>query len=144
MRRVEARSPLGGVVARIPVAASFDPSRGRKEVSISARALDQIAFGREDIDLRAVEQLVDISQTRAIASAIHLAAQRYMNGAHTLSEVLDKLDALLDTQGLDELDPFHRPGRHPGNYARPRRLEIAAAINRLRTVRMKQRSTTDP
>jgi predicted ABC-class ATPase len=139
-RRAEARSPLRGIVARIPMAASFDPSRGRKEIAISARLLDQIAFGREEIDLRAVEQLVDISQTRAIASAIHLAAQRYMNGARTLSEVLDKIDALFDTQGLDELDPFHRPGRHPGSYARPRRFEIAAAINRLRTVRMKQRS----
>jgi predicted ABC-class ATPase len=137
-RRAEARSPLREVEPRIPKASSFDPSRGRKEVAISARALDRIGFGREDIDLRAIEQLVDISQTRAIASAIHLGAQRYMDGTRTLSEVLDELETLFDTRGLDELDPFHRPGHHPGNYARPRRFEIAAAINRLRTVRMKQ------
>jgi hypothetical protein len=126
------------VVARIPVASSIDSSRGRKEVAISVRALDQIRFGSEDIDLRAVEQLIDISQTRAIANAVHLGAERYMDGRRTLSKILDELEALFDSQGLDELDPFHRVGRHPGNYARPRRFEIAAAINRLRTVQMMQ------
>ena len=40
---------------------------------------------------------------------------------------------------VDVLDPFHELGRHPGNLARPRRFEIAAAINRLRSVRMRQR-----
>jgi hypothetical protein len=58
-----------------------------------------------------------------------------------LAEVLDALDAYLDDEGLDRLDPYShpRPGhvprgseRHPGNFARPRRFEIAAAINRLR------------
>jgi hypothetical protein len=53
--------------------------------------------------------------------------------------VLDAMEALLDEAGLDILDPFHRPGEHPGNLARPRRFEMAAAINRLRTVRMRQR-----
>jgi hypothetical protein len=52
--------------------------------------------------------------------------------------VLDELDELFDNRGLDELDPFYRAGHHPGNYARPRRFEIAAAINRLRSLRMRQ------
>ena len=54
------------------------------------------------------------------------------------TELLDELDALLDREGLDVLDPFHRSGQHPGNYARPRRFEIAAAMNRLRTLRVRQ------
>ena len=94
-------------------------------------------FGRETIDLRGVEQLVDRSQTRAIGHALHLAAERFMDDGATLAEVLDRLDALLDEQGLDVLDPFHRPERHPGNFARPRRFEIAAALNRLRSLRVK-------
>ncbi|MEE8166707.1 MAG: hypothetical protein V3T64_14160, partial [Myxococcota bacterium] len=40
-------------------------------------------------------------------------------------------------EGLDALDPFHRKGRHPGALARPRRFEIAAAINRMRTLRVR-------
>jgi len=137
-RRIEASEPLTGFAQRIPIAGSFDPSRGRKELAIGARGLDRIEFGRSDIDLRGVEQLVDASQTRAIASAIQLTATRWMDDQRTLHAVLDELEQLLDTRGLDELDPFYRPGRHPGNYARPRRFEIAAAINRLRTLSVKQ------
>jgi predicted ABC-class ATPase len=143
-RRIEAGSPLSGFAQRIPLAGSFDPARGRKVIAIGARGLERIEFGRNDIDLRGVEQLVDASQTRAIASAIQLAATRWMDGRRTLRAVLDELEQLLDTRGLDELDPFQRPGQHPGNYARPRRFETAAAINRLRTLRMKPcRSSED-
>jgi hypothetical protein len=37
---------------------------------------------------------------------------------------------------------MHKAERHPGNLARPRKHEIAAAINRLRTVRMRQKTDT--
>jgi predicted ABC-class ATPase len=137
-RRRETTAPLGPVTQRVPLPESFDASRGRREVKIDARALDLLLYGREPIDLRGVEQLVDRSQTRAIGNAIHLATQRFMDGEATLRAVLDALDALLDAEGLDVLDPFHRPGRHPGDLARPRRFEIAAAINRLRSLRMRQ------
>jgi predicted ABC-class ATPase/rhodanese-related sulfurtransferase len=140
-RRTEAPARLPAVTPRIPLAQSFDASRGRREVKIDAKSLDLILYGREPIDLRHVEQLLDPSQTRAIGNAIHLAARRFMDGSATLSEVLDALDALFDEQGLDVLDPFHRPEHHPGNLARPRRFEIAAAINRLRSVRMHQRDS---
>ncbi|MFQ5789596.1 MAG: ABC-ATPase domain-containing protein [Acidobacteriota bacterium] len=137
-RSIEITAPLPRARARIPLAGSFDPSRGRREVKIDARAADLILFGREPIDLRAVEQLVDLSQTRAVGHAIHLAAERFMNGKATLREVVERVEALFDQEGLDILDPFHRPGRHPGNFARPRKYEIAAAMNRLRTVKMRQ------
>ncbi|MGI9589770.1 MAG: P-loop domain-containing protein, partial [Myxococcota bacterium] len=138
-RRVEAREPLEAVTLRVPQAGSFDPSRGRREVKIDDKARDQILFGSEAIDLRCVEQLLEISQTRALGHAIHLAAHRLMDGHATLGEVIERLEALLDAEGLDVLDPFHREGHHPGNFARPRGLEVAAGINRLRTLRMRQR-----
>ncbi|MFP8876926.1 MAG: ATPase, partial [Myxococcota bacterium] len=138
-RRKEAPAPLQAAAPRVPLAESFDASRGRREVKIDAKGLDLLLYGREAIELRGVEQLVDPSQTRAIGNAIHLASRRWMNGERTLLEVLEALETLLDEEGLDVLDPFHEPGRHPGNLARPRRFEIAAAINRLRSVRMRQR-----
>jgi predicted ABC-class ATPase len=137
-RQKEAVNPLGEIARRIPVGGSIDASRGHRQVSIRASSLDRIEFGREEIDLRGVEQIVDTSQTRAIASAIYFAATRLIDGHRTLRDVLDELDELFDNRGLDELDPFYRAGRHPGNYARPRRFEIAAAINRLRSLRMRQ------
>jgi predicted ABC-class ATPase len=138
-RRNEQPAPLPPVTPRVPLAESFDASRGRREVKIDARGRDKILYGSDDIDLRGVEQLLDTSQTRAIGNAIHLMTRRFMDGERSLAEVLDAMEALLDEAGLDILDPFHRPGEHPGNLARPRRFEMAAAINRLRTVRMRQR-----
>jgi hypothetical protein len=120
------------------VAESFDPSRGKREVKIDAKALDLVLYGRTPLDLRGVEQIVDRSQTRAIGHALHLASERFMDGSNTLRRVVELVEDLLDREGLDVLDPFHREGRHPGDYARPRAFEIAAAMNRLRTVRMRQ------
>ena len=137
-RAVETAEPISRVTPRTPQPRSFDPSRGKKEVKIDAKSRELILFGREPIDLRYAEQLVDISQTRAIGYAIHLAAQRFMDGNTPLRGVLDALEAFFEQNGLDALDPFHRGEHHPGNFARPRRFEIAAAINRLRSMRMGQ------
>jgi hypothetical protein len=137
-RKAETPAPLKPVSPRVPLAESFDPSRGRREVKIEAKSLRLILFGTDPVDLGCVEQLVDTSQTRAAGYAIHLAKTRFMDGRATLSQVLDALEDFFTRNGLDALDPFHRNERHPGDFARPRKYEIAAAINRLRTVRMKK------
>ncbi len=59
-----------------------------------------------------------------------------MNSSRSLAAVLDELDALMDREGVDGLDPFGQRGQSPAALARPRRFEIAAAINRLRTLRV--------
>jgi predicted ABC-class ATPase len=137
-RQAEAVQPIERITPRTPQPESFDPSRGRREVKIDAKDRDLILFGNDPIDLQGVEQLVDLSQTRAVGHAIHLATERFMDGKATLAEVVTAVEEFFDAHGLDALDPFHRQERHPGNFARPRRFELAAAINRLRTVRMQQ------
>ncbi len=123
---------------RIPDPSSFDASRGRREVKIDARGCEEIVYGRSTIDLRNVEQLVDASQLRAIGHAIHLARERFMIENASLSDLLDEIERELDESGLDVLEPRTRgTDRHPGHFARPRRFEIAAAINRMRTLRMR-------
>jgi predicted ABC-class ATPase len=154
-RALEAPGPMTASAPRVPVAASFDARRGRRDVKIDAVERDRIRYGEETLDLRGLEQLVDWSQTRAIGLAIHLATQRFMQRGETLADVLDALDALLDRAGLDVLDPHQQltapesrggdePGRHPGRLARPRRFEIAASINRLRTLRMEVHPGAEP
>jgi len=140
-RRKEVSSPMPTISSRIPLAEGIDPSRGRKDVKIHAKSVDEIGFGHETIDLRGIEQLVDLSQTRAVGYALNLAAHRFVDGNTPLREIVQVVMALLDREGLDVLDPYHRQGRHPGNFARPRSYEIAAAINRLRTVRMSNLQT---
>ena len=139
-RHNETTTALASPLPRIPLANSFDASRGRRDVKISAKGVRHILFGTEPIDLQRVEQLVDWSQTDAIGYAIYLAASRFMDGRKTLREIIDAIDTFFDEEGLDQLDPFRRDDEHPGCFARPRRHEIAAAINRLRTVEMRQKT----
>lgn len=59
-------------------------------------------------------------------------ATRHMDGERTLPEVLDLVEQELALRGLDALSPHVR-----GDLAAFRRLELAAAINRLRTLAMR-------
>jgi predicted ABC-class ATPase len=130
-RRPEGGERFGPIRDRMPLAASFDPRRGKRPVKIGARGLDTIVFGRHEIELGALEQLVDPGQTRAIGDAIQLAT-RFMDGRRGLAAVVAEVMRLVDAQGLDAL------GRHPrGDYVIFRGLELAAAINRLRTLRVR-------
>jgi len=134
-REIETTSPLSEVTSRFTRWESLDPSRGKREVKIEAKSVDAIAFGHEMIDVSGVEQLVDVSQTRAIGYAIHLASRRLMDEG--LKAMVQGLVEFFDDAGLDGLDPYHQGERHPGNFARPRVFEIAAALNRLRTLRIR-------
>ena len=138
-RAAESECPFTLGRGRRPDPSSIDPSRGRRDVKIEARGRDQILFGRETLDLRAVEQLVDSSQTRATGYAMHLVTRRFSD-AGSLDAMMDRLETLFDEEGLDVLASFGRPGEHPGNFARPRRFEVAAGLNRLRSVKMEPAS----
>ena len=74
---------------------------------------------------------------------MHLVAHRFSDSA-SLDAMMDRLETLFDEEGLDVLASFlpsgGRPGEHPGNFARPRRFEVAAGLNRLRSVEMEPAS----
>lgn len=127
----EGKERFGPLAGRRPLASSFDARRGRRDVKIDARGLRTILFGKTTLDLSALEQLVDPSQTRAIGAAIHFLTQHDYTDSRTLREGIDRLAERLEREGLDLLDP-----RRVGNLAMPRPLEVAAAINRLRTLRV--------
>ena len=128
-RQNEGGENFGEIKPRIPLADSFDPSRGRREVKISPKGLHSILFGTHSIDLSYVEQLLDSSQTRAIGEEILYAKQKYMDSKRTFSEILHLVQQDIFQNGLDILS--YRP---VGDHALPRKYELAAAINRLRTL----------
>jgi predicted ABC-class ATPase len=131
----ERAAPFALPAPRVPLPGSLDATRGRREVKIAARGRELLEFGVERIELGALDQLLETSQTRAIGFALELARRRFVDGTRTLPQILDALDALLDERGLDVLDPLsERTPRHPGDFARPRRYEIAAALSRLRSL----------
>ncbi|NJK74892.1 MAG: ABC-ATPase domain-containing protein [Richelia sp. CSU_2_1] len=128
-RASEGGKNFGNISQRVPIPASLDPSRGRRDVRVKVRDVDELAFGTEEIDLGAVAQIVDSGQLRAIAAAMVYAKQQYMDGKRTLSEIIDLVMADIDDRGMDILSPFPE-----GDFAMFRRFELAAAINRLRTL----------
>jgi hypothetical protein len=95
-----------------------------------------LIYGINRIDLRYLDQLVEKSQTRAVGHAIYYAAQSLMNPSSTLKDVVEALEDFFDKNGLDQLDPFYKKENHPGNFSRPRKYEIAATINRLRSLKI--------
>jgi predicted ABC-class ATPase len=128
-RAGEGGENFGTITQRVPIPASLDPSRGRRDVRVKVRDVDEMAFGNEEIDLGAVSQIVDSGQLRAIAAAMVYAKHQYMDGKRTLSEIIDLVMADIDDRGMDILSPFPE-----GDFAMFRRFELAAAINRLRSL----------
>ncbi len=132
-RLSEAVGPLA-VRPRVPCPESIRPARGRKPVALKTRGVDAVVLGRSEIDLRGVEQLVHPSQVRAIGLALVYALERdYLDGRHTLQEALDKVMADVAREGWEVLGRFPDP---PGDLAAVRPLEIGAALNRLRSLRV--------
>lgn len=128
------RTPEGGenfgrITPRIPLGESIDPSYRQRQVRLKVRDVDEMVFGTEDIDLSAVEQIVDTAQSRAIAEAMVYAVRKYIDGKRTLAEILQLVIADIESKGLDILTPFPQC-----DLAYFRQLELAAAINRLRSL----------
>ncbi|MDQ7028317.1 MAG: ABC-ATPase domain-containing protein [Ardenticatenia bacterium] len=130
-RRPEGGDRFGDMSARAPDPRSVDPSKGRREVRVKAHGTRAIQFGQATIELEAVEQLVHPAQTRAIAAALVYARHRYMDGQRSLRQIVELVMRDVDEQGLDVLDR-----RMVGDLAAFRPQELAAALNRLRTLVM--------
>lgn len=120
-------------LSRIPSPGSLN-SRSGRSAKAGSKGRSHIRYGSEDIRLHAIEQLVDESQTRAIACALQCLEPERLDRKWPLSKLLDTLEARLLEHGLDDISPFK--GQHPGDMALPRRFEIAAAINRIRSLRV--------
>ena len=131
--RRRSREPFSADLRRRPQPASIDPAKGRLAVNIRVRDATAILFGKETIDLSAVEQIVHRTQTRAIAAALDHARRRYVDGSRSLAEILDLTLSDIERLGLDALDP-----RRIGGLAAFRRHELAAALNRLRSLKIRE------
>ncbi len=126
----EGGEKFGNIIPRRPLPESFNPRRGGK-IKIEAKGLKTIIFGYQAIDLSALEQLLDIGQTRAIGHAINYYATNHLKNSHSLKEGLDKTMADIEKYGLDIVLPYR-----VGNLVRPRIEELAGAINRLRSLKV--------
>ena len=126
-RREEHESELAAPRVRALDSRSVDPTVKQGKRKVQAKGRDHLVFGREDIDLRAVEQVADPSQVRAIGQLLTRLGEEKGTVADPPARVREYLD------GPD----WHRLfGRPDGDLARPRPLEVLAALNRLRAARL--------
>jgi len=116
---------------RIPLPRSVDPYNDYQKKSVYAKEIYRINFGRLIIDLTDVEQILELSQTKAIMEALQL-IDKEIDGRKTLKEIMDLLELRLKNEGLDILSD-----RISGNLAEFRMIELAGAVNRLRSLKIK-------
>ena len=110
---------------------SIDPSVGREDLVIFTDDEDYLQFGRSIVDLSAIRQIADVDQARALGFVLYYAKLRYMDEGYPMREILDLVDRDLSNEGLNALVRDMR-----GDLARPRRYEVAAALNRLPAFRV--------
>ncbi|WAA12712.1 ABC-ATPase domain-containing protein [Fervidibacillus halotolerans] len=133
-RQKEGKGEFSSSITRYPLPTSYESAiRGKEKLSVKGRST--ILIGRSEIDLSAVEQLTDPSQTRAIAEMIRQLFRNYFHNSFSLKDGIDRLYERIEREGLDIISPYR--GQHPGDFALPRKYELAAAINRLRTLQVK-------
>ncbi len=130
-RKAEGGNNFGTITPRSPLSKSIDPSTHKRDSKVKTRDINQITFGTEDIDLTAIEQIVDRGQLIAIASAMVYGKENYIDNKTNLSTVLDLIMEEIATRGLDSITDFPQ-----GDLVLFRRFELAAAINRLRSLKV--------
>jgi len=133
-RRDEGGTRFGDVTSRVPDPSCFDPSRGKREVRIDARGRQRILYGTLEIDLGGLPQLVDTAQTRAVGTIIHRYATKYALGTPGLIDGLKRVMDDVQINGLDILVPGKT-----GDLACPRLFEAAGAVNRMRTLIVREK-----
>jgi len=156
-RREEGEVALAAPRPRALQATSLDPADARGKVKVKVRGLDTLVYARDDVDLRAVEQLVDPSQVRGIARVLQRLAGERADRSNAPSpqpaerQAVDRGDGPpggglagdwieAPVQRVAEwlaADWGRLAGRPDGDLARPRLAEVMAALNRLRSARFR-------
>jgi predicted ABC-class ATPase len=117
---------------RVPLPQSIDPSRGRRAVDIKARTEERVLFGGEEIELSAVEQLVEPAQARAIANTLAATRGTCIDGRRDTTAALRCIMDVLAAEGLDAFQD-----QPAGELAAFRIFELAAFLGRVRSLRTK-------
>ena len=133
-RKHEGGEKFGEWKLRIPESGSLNSRKGKKS-KIACR-LSEIQYGLEKIDLSYVEQLVDESQTRMIGEILsYIERTNLFDRRLTVSQLLDFVENKINQDGLQSFSAHHG---HQGELAYVRRFELAAALNRIRALKIRE------
>lgn len=102
---------------------------GYVEERLKIKRMGKTAFsiGKDNLDLRYVEQLVDEEQTQTLAYLLRYAKEHYGDEKSDVKEVVKALETILKTKGLSGICDKENV---PSGLAMPRVQEIFACFNR--------------
>lgn len=123
-RAPDFRLPSG---RRIPAKNNALLREGR--IKIKVLSDDSFLLSRDELDLRGLEQLTDREQVASLAHILKYAQLHLVDGKQSFDEVLDRIEALIASGGLEQL--FDGSTVRCG-LAQIRRAEIAGMLNRYR------------
>ncbi|KAJ3062119.1 hypothetical protein HDU98_001985, partial [Podochytrium sp. JEL0797] len=96
----------------------------------AARRTKMITFSGTDVDLGGLDQLVHLSQSRVIVdSLVYLRDVVGTKRSVSVVEGVMMLESLWEREGMEVMNAR---GGAVGDYARPRGVEVVAALNRVR------------
>ena len=116
---------------RCPLVFSLEPEKVSSGNRQRPRGRGFVQYGDEFIDCSRNAQLVSPAQERAISRGIAL-VHRLMEGSKSLREAVDRVMERVNAVGLDTLS-----GRLMGDLGSFRAHELAAAVNRLKRLKVK-------
>ena len=99
-----------------------------ERLKLKTMGVDGFALGKQNVDLRYIEQLIDSEQTAALGLLLKYAVEHLVDGKRTIAEVVTLLEQRLKAEGL----AFLVPDAIAGCYAMPRVQEIYSCFNRYR------------
>jgi predicted ABC-class ATPase len=139
-KRIASEHPSGRIsraddfpseIERVPLSHSLEPYKNPSPERSRFYGRGFIQYGDEFIDCSKVIQLVSHSQGRSISRSIAL-VHRLMDSSKSLADAVEKVMERVNGVGLDTLS-----GRMMGDLASFRAYELAAAINRMKKIKVK-------
>lgn len=100
-----------------------------EQLKIKVHGKDGFLIGKQDVDLRYIEQLIDTEQTAALGLLLKYTIEKLADGTRTIDDIVKYLADQLKHKGLS----FLSEGSYiPCGYAMPRIQEIYSCFNRYR------------
>ncbi len=132
LRRRPEGGPLRSPRTRRPELGSIKPRTPRGKLKVQAGRL-ALRLGNQTVDLSRLSQFAEVPQIRAVGYLLAWLAEhgQELRSDGTVGGLLSALERAVEEGGLEAF----LPARY-GDLAAPRRFEVAAALNRLRTLRI--------
>ena len=109
---------------------SGEVKKGEPEcLKVKTLGVDGFMLGKQNVDLRYIEQLIDSEQTAALGLLLKYTVEHLVDGKRTISETAQWLEQKLEQEGM-VFAAEH--GVISGGYAIPRIQEIYSCLNRYR------------